>query len=110
MKAPIHLASGVLLIALSCSASPAAALQAGAGAIAREAHSASDVYEAANRRCSRRNGARHCRQAAAAPRPEARGEGFGYGYGMPRAEFYQAGTQDWWRAMEAEGRTANPPN
>src|SRR5258706_11511035 len=78
MKAPIHLASGILLLALSGSASPAAALQSGAGAMAREAHSASDVYEAANRRCSRHNGARHCRQAAA-PRPghEARGEGYG---------------------------------
>ncbi len=112
MKSPIPLASGVLLIALAYSPSPAAALKTGAGAVPREALSASDVHAAANRHCARRNGVRHCRQAAAAPAPSSEfdREGYGYTYGAPRAEFYPAGTMHWWRAMEREGRTANPPN
>src|SRR5262245_45636916 len=103
MKAPIQLASGVLVIAFSWGAIPAAAFDARAGTVIGEARVASDVQMAASRRCRRRNGIRQCGQVAERrPRRESNREGYGYTYGAPRAEFYSTGSGDWWRAMERE--------
>jgi hypothetical protein len=111
MKAPIRLASGLFVLAISCSL-PAAALPSRTGALASlEARADSFVHKAANRGCRWRNGVRHCRRAPEPrPRDDFYRQGYGYTYGAPRAEFYPAGSGDWWRAMEREGRTANPPN
>jgi uncharacterized protein YcfJ len=64
------------------------------------------VHAVAYRRCTMRQGRRHCRNVESRrvpPRETQRG--YGYDYGTPKAEFYPTGSSAWWQAMEREGRT-----
>jgi hypothetical protein len=107
MRALICAASGALLIAISTTPPQAAPLN---GTAASSHHAGSAVVEVADRRCSRRNRSRHCRDAEQQRAPKTNQEGYGYSYGAPRAEFYPAGSAAWWQAMEREGRTGITPD
>jgi hypothetical protein len=85
-----------------------------AGAImqvpAGHVHAGASVQRVSDQRCSWRNGKRQCHTNAEHRRKEGHRSGYGYAYGRPRAEFYPFGSEEWWQAMEREGRVFQGPN
>ena len=106
MKALVCAAFGALLAAVS-TPSHAAALD---GARTLRGHASPAVHQVVDRRCTNKQGGRHCRIPAPRRAPETNHNGYGYAYGAPKAEFYPTGSSAWWQAMEREGRTGISPD
>jgi hypothetical protein len=103
MKALVCAGLGALFTGLSIP--PHAAALDGVRALHRHADPA--VHQVVDKRCTSRQGGRHCRNALPRRTAEAKQRGYGYAYGAPKAEFYPMGSAEWWQAMEREGRTGN---
>ena len=101
------LLGGALMLAHSPSAPQAAPINGGPSSLSREARMATTVEQAAHRRCGWRDGVRVCRRSAHRPYASWDGPSYGFTYGNPRADALPAGSAEWWRAMEREGRTGN---
>jgi hypothetical protein len=106
MKALVCAALGALLAAIS-TPSYAAALDS---ARTLRGHASPAAQQVADKRCTNKQGGRHCRNPSPRRAPATNQNGYGYAYGAPKAEFYPAGSSAWWQAMEREGRTGISPD
>ena len=100
------LASAALAAFLAATFSPSDATAL--SGVSQPGYAGSSVQTVVYRRCTIRQGRRHCRnvEPRRAP-PEQTERGYGYDYGTPKAEFYPTGSSAWWQAMEREGRTGH---
>jgi hypothetical protein len=98
------LASAALAAFLAAASSPSGATAL--SGVNQPGYAGSSVHAVAYRRCTIRQGRRHCRNVEPRRAPSEQTErGYGYDYGTPPPEFYPTGSSAWWQAMEREGRT-----
>jgi hypothetical protein len=95
------LLAGALTILLLPAASQAAPFSGAAPA--REAAAVNAVAERVALRCRLRDGKRVCVDVA--DRGSRAPGNQPFTYGSPKADSYPAGSAEWWKAMEHEGRT-----